>query len=329
MINLLEDYILNNWECFEKNQKKPGLVSFIKLNGQRSDNAALNFALFVDDDDAPKYFIKVNRLTNDFRQIKNEFDNLINVERTIPPRLKDSFPKPIYFGDMEKSTKVMIESFVSGKKIYLGDIAKLEILLKKSFEWLKEFYSATKRDKTLTFDLSGIKKRYYELRSGSVSKELDPKFEKVMKEFSNIDKRSVNISASQGDFDFDNIVFDNGSPKILDWEDFKSDSHPFLDAEFMIFNTALYFYRNVEHIESFKKFFSVNSNTRVIAESYLTDYCKFLGVNIGLFLVAAINDTLDFLDKGYGNHLKVPMQSWDFFECLLDLALEMRADGPK
>jgi len=221
---------------------------------------------------------------------------------------------------MDRNTTVMVETFLPGKKISLN-YSELEELYAKSFEWLKIFFKATKKDTIKFSTLKSNSNSENTIAELGLQNELIGKLKTIFEKSRKFENTILPFSASQGDFDFDNIFLNEDSINIADWEDYKEKGEIFIDVDFFVFNTALYFYQTKNHIESFKKFFSSDSQTYKLADYYIADYCKFLGVDKKLFYIVSIFNTIDILKNGYRRHPRVPMQNADFLHALADLTI--------
>ena len=311
MQGIIEKYLKDKWTEIALEDNAPRSLRLLKLSGQHGPNAPLNFILFNESEEDPKYFVKSNRSPEGVKRIEEEFSNLKKVRNELPEGIAQTFPEPIFLGKVDDFTAIMVEKFLPGKKVELNNVSQLKKLYSESFKWLEKFLKVTaeqeiKFDETLNF----------------ISKLNDIPKEKLDKLSKRMSKNIVlPVSSSQGDFDFDNIMFNKKDIYIVDWEDYENKSHPFLDVEFLIFNTAMYFYSQENHLGSFNRFFLKDSETFKIADHYLSRYYKFLKLNKDIFYFMSILDTVKIIRNGYKKHNRVPMQSEYFLKSLIDLCL--------
>lgn len=321
MENIIGQFLKDNWREIAGEKRITESLSIIKLSGQASDEATLNFIVFARKDNLPKYFLKVNRKPNDFAVIEQEFDNLKRLKETLNVNLSATMPDPLFLGKIDDYTIIMIESFLPGKKIDLNNYSQLSHLCAKSFAWLKAFYLAGKSGE-VNFKWVDFAETIHRItRNISIDNELKSKLEVVTKQAKAYDGINLPLSFVQGDFDFDNILVNNGNITIVDWEDYKTNSLPFIDTEFFIFNIGLYFYEKDTHIKSFNKFFLKHSSTYKLVDYYLSDYCQYLGLSKSIFYFISIMDTIKIIRCGYGRHHRVPIQDMDFLDALVELSL--------
>lgn len=311
-MNLIEEYLRANWGKISGADTAPDNLAVLKLGGQSSSKGPLNLSVFVGDGARPQYLVKLNRLPADFMVIENEFHNLDKLSSALRHSGDCLLPEAVFFTKIDGLTAMLVETFLPGKKINLADFTELRLLFSRAFGWLKEFYLATKGGET-TFNFRKT------LSDISAPERLRKKLDAISEWLSRRPELRVPVSSCQGDFDFDNLLLNSDSIAIVDWEDYADTKSAFFDAEFFIFNAAMYFYKNDGHIESLERFFQSNSKTYELADFHITEYCKFLGVDKGIFYIAAILDTVDIISRGHGRHKSVPMQSMEFLEKLVDL----------
>lgn len=313
-MSIIEGYLRANWVKISGADTAPVNLAVLKLGGQSSPKGPLNLSVFVGDGVRPRYLVKLNRLPADFTAIENEFHNLDVLNSALRHPGGCLLPEAVFFTKIDGLTAMLVETFLPGRKINLADFAELRLIFSRAFGWLKEFYLATKRgEAAVDFrkTLSGI----------SAPEALRKKLDAISEWLSRRPELRVPVSSCQGDFDFDNLLLSRDNIAILDWEDYADTKSAFFDAEFFIFNAAMYFYENDGHVKSFERFFLSKSKTYELADFHITEYCKFLGVDKSIFYIAAILDTADIISRGHGRHKCVPMQSMGFLEKLVDLAL--------
>lgn len=321
MKSIIEQFFRDNWQIISKKEDLPNEFRIMKLGGHSSSEASLNLILFKGKDSLPKYFLKINRKIGKFSIIEQEFKDLRHLKNCLPHDLAATVPHPVFLGKLDDQTLIMVEKFLTGKKIDFNNHTQLSQLFSKSFDWLKAFYSTTKND-TINFKWSDFKEALSKgIESIETMNELRQKLFAILKRSNEFDGIKLPISSVQGDFDFDNILMNNGEIRIIDWEDYKDSSLPFIDVEFFIFNLGQYFYRKDGHVKSFKSFFSKDTKTYKLADYYISNYCRYLGLEKPIFYLISIKDTLDIIKNGYGKHKKVPMQSIYFLNALADLSL--------
>ena len=325
MVNMIEQYLKDNWCAIAGKSAVPDGFSVIKIGGQASSDAAANFIVFSKGEPDPVYFLKVSRKPEKSDTIEREFANLKRAKQAFSAGSERAFPQPLFLGRMDGATAMMVESFLRGRKIDLMDHAAVNGLFEKSFRWLKDFFSATRKGSE-EFRPAKLREAFsYIEKAAPVSPDLKRKAGEILKVAEELEGTAIPVSSSQGDFDFDNILVHDGGISVADWEDFRETSHPFLDAEFFIFNLAMYYYKKDGHLGSLKRFFKPGSRTRDLADRHISDYCSFLSLDKRLFYLVSIMDTIAIIKNGYGDHKKVPMQSTDFMDALIDISLRETA----
>lgn len=321
MESIIEKLLRGNWRIISGECSIPDKFSILKINGKSSPEASINLVIFMEKERQPRYFIKLNRTPNEFSAIEKEFYNLKRLRNILPSDLLRALPEPVFMGKIDDVTVVLIETFLPGKKTVLNTCSKLNMFYLLSVDWLKAFYAATKNNKA---DLKWQDFREDFRRvidsvewNHSLRKKLDTIFKKV----ENISALNLPVASMQGDFSFNNILINNEDFYIVDWESYREKSLPFSDMEFLIFHTALFFYKSEIPVNSFNRFFRRDSETFKLTDYYLERYCGFLKLEKAVFYFVSVKDTIDIINNGYGRHKHVPMQCKDFLNALVDVAL--------
>lgn len=312
-MNIIEEYMKANWMDISGTNVLPDKFAVLKLGGQSSSKSPLNLSVFTGGE-RPRYLIKMNRGAADFKAIEDEFKNLKRIGVSLRQACGCLLPEAVHFAKIDGFTLILVETFLPGKKVSLANFSELSLLFSKAFGWLKEFYLITRKGKAdigfqdvvLPFAAPERLKRKLEIISNKLCARGD---------------LEIPISSCQGDFDFDNILLSKNNIAIVDWEDYAEAKSPFFDAEFFVFNAAMYYYKEDGHIKSLEKYFLKSSKTYKLADTCISDYCKFLGVDKSMFYIVSILDTINMIACGHGRHRCVPMQSMDFLEKLIDLTI--------
>ena len=255
MVNILEQYLIENWQAINGRGSLPGDLSLLKLGGQNSARGSLNFLVFTEDKKDPGYFLKMNRKPGHFLPIDKEFHNLNKLAGALGPRMTDTFPRPIFMGKVDDFTLILVESFLKCAKININKYCELSILSLLSFHWLRDFFVLTRKGET-NFGVSELERSLGLLMPGSgISGDCIKKAEEILEIGRRYHGAYVPLCSAQGDFDFSNILINKNGIAVVDWEDYRELSHPFLDPEFFIFNAAAYFYPGQDHTAGFRRFF--------------------------------------------------------------------------
>lgn len=322
MVGILESFLRNNWHIISSGGGKPPRLNILKLSGQPSDYASLNFLIFRQGDNEPAYFIKMNRKPSNFEPIEKEYEN-IKYFRNIfhSSRISGTFPSPMFLRMPDIQSVIMVEDFLPGRKCDMSGMRGRVDLFFHAFSWLKVFHASTKTGEDI-FSWGVYREKLTDgLRKISSNKDILRLSESVLELAKRHDGCAIPITALQGNFDFDNILISGEKVYVLDWEDSRKQAPPFLDLEFLLFHTAMYSHGRRKHIENFKSFFSQSSESYRMVNRFLDDYCSFLGVRKEVFYLESLLDCLNIANNGYGVHNKVPTQDDDFIEVLLDLVL--------
>ncbi len=265
MKNDIFQYATENYRLFGLSSRPKNILYLIKNKYRK-----VTFFLFKEGSGLPFATAKFTPFPRDKSEITKEFDNIILVNSKLPIELHGTVPKPVSLARIKKFP-VLFQSYIQEQPISSEvNSPSRNKVLRKNFQlisdWLVDFDKCMAKE-----SVDGNKlKRMIELPVKQLvqsdSSFTEKRFESLMK----YGAKGINIIPGPKHSDFwpGNIVIKNGTPRILDWEDFGLTSLPLYDlfhfmvSYFTIMSVGL---KNDE--QKFKKiFFSPSKHSRMIKD---------------------------------------------------------------
>ncbi|MFH1453405.1 MAG: hypothetical protein ABIH00_05430 [Armatimonadota bacterium] len=302
----------------------------MKVASRPGKYSSVLFYLFVNDEDTPRFLLKVNRTPGYFTAIENEYNNL----RYVYGKFKEGLPQPIF---CEKSADNIIfcETFLKGeqqkKKINSSNVVNWEDIsfyLEAGLKWLLEFQEATKNT-GFVIDDAWIKENIFN--------ELD----KFLKENPAVDlllrEKLINIAeliykhkgvtvpraVSQGDFDQWNILVDRSKVNVVDWEECVIKNSVYDDFFMLVFHFAMLYNSGRSEKDNFNEFFTPSGRGYNIFSKMLNTFSKQHKLPTELFFVLAPFYVIKAVNKKYPEYrdpVSMPLNSLKALGFVTDLS---------
>lgn len=294
----LLNYVTNNWKKFGLSHKPDGVDFFIKNKYRK-----LTFFFFERGNKKPFALAKLTTFPLNKNEIVDENRILRYVNSRIEDGLRGTIPQPIALRHL-KGHPVLFESFLTGKP--MGNVLngffkvrKFDYYIKKINDWLISFNGSFK-DKPVYLDGKNLQDLLIEpiYKSIKIDSTLSKKqFQWLIDDIKLLRKEPLYLIPKHTDFWLGNILIDNGTIKVLDWEDFGMSKLPLFDLfHFIVSYFLVTKFRFIGDDDIFSKiFFDDNKYTQSIKNNVIR-YCqafdidtRFLDIFFALYLVELYN----------------------------------------
>lgn len=289
MLPELTKYLIENWEVFFPEKKKPAKIDYLGILGSH-EGGKISFLAFIDNEKNPAFIIKILRNNNFIKRFLNERDTLLYFN-SLDDFFKDSVPKVILCKEIN-DTWILVESILSGKgrgvnlvQNNLPDLKEAETNFSLIKDWLLKFNLKTKNETLISNDfirdyISGPIKKFREIFTLNESEK--KYLEKILNSIANHKGEIINLFFRHGDFCRQNILVSDSKIKLIDWEFSQKNSLPLYDVFFFL---VTYYQQLAEggkisdRLNCFKRTFFERNDYSNLVKQFITDYCEKLKIN--------------------------------------------------
>jgi len=228
-------------------------AKIVKCKCRLGNDQTVNYLVYEDCKNEPKYFCKVCRSIKNTDILKTENENLKTITRKLKGSKVDSnIPKLLYFGTIDNIT-FMVTKFLNGKT-YPAECAavKRKFLLRKfdkrirsAIKFLAKFQELThiKDVRVDPYLINVIESQKEHLNDrGELCEDLQREINRAVEQIKELGDITIPKCSVHGDYDSCNLLFNHGNIVLLDFEHFKVEGLPFLDLANVIFNLLLITY---------------------------------------------------------------------------------------
>ncbi len=270
----------------------PSKTSIVKCNSRLGNDLAVNYLVYGEDKNQPKYFCKICRSKESTEVLSTESKNLREISLLLKDsQLSCSIPKLLYFGTIDDVT-FMVTEFLNGKTYPAKCTAvkskfrlkALDRRIRPAIEFLVKFQKVTHVE-NIKIDpyLIGVIERQKEKlnNKGELHKGLRINIDEAIEEMRTLGNIAIPKCAVHGDYDLCNLLFDNGHIALLDFEHFQTEGLPFFDLANVIFSPLLITYGDIREGVPLSKINSKYKVNRYIYE-WLKLYSELSGIPISI-----------------------------------------------
>ncbi len=213
-------------------------ITILKLKNRPAKNATIAVLIFVGNEDAARYFIKIPRNRAYVEHLLQEYRNLIVLRSLLEGTdLYESIAWPIALEDIGGQVG-LIQPALKGRKITNSVrpstanllLGRTQRLLEAVTTWLINFHLVSVRQTILTrqhlVPTSAEVRRLMEYAN-----EYSELIHHIIREARSLVGTEAPLSMCHGDFNSHNIILlDNGKLAVLDWEDLTTEAIPLRDV---------------------------------------------------------------------------------------------------
>lgn len=270
----------------------PSNIKIVKHTSRPEDHHTVNYFIYINNYKVPKYFCKVCRDKKKTEIIDNESNNLIMIHRLLKnSSLSASYPRLIK-KDTIDGICFLLMSYVEGTETSFNpryslsgnNLKILDDSINYGINNLIKFQKTTK-----TKNVDGKKYLTKQIKygqkniNGAVEKNqhfselISVLKSKIMK----VDDFHLPLCAVQGDYDFDNILFNSKEVSMIDFEHFVIEGIPFYDLAHLIFNPLLISFEYSDSKLSFKEYLQQN-RMLIIIDNWFKKYSKEMNIPLDI-----------------------------------------------
>ncbi len=224
-------------------------VKIVKCDSRPGNDLTVNYWVYSDNKNRPRYFCKVCRNRESIDILDAESKNLKRVDFLLKDtRLVSNIPKLLYYGTIDDVT-FMVTEFVEAKNsvFTFNDRlkTKLEYLdreIKMAIRFLASFQKHTIKTQveSTPYLISFLEDQKKILEKHSLlTEDAKKSIGGLKEELCRLKNFTIPLCAQHGDYDFCNTLFTKNELKIVDFEHFQEGCLPFLDLATLIFNPIL------------------------------------------------------------------------------------------
>lgn len=278
MREVIQNYLISNWEKIIPYRNKPSSINFILACGSLVRNLKATFLVFDDKESLPFLIIRIANDECGKAYLNQEWNNLIVLSEKY--QMGDSVPKPLHKTE-QQGYLLVFESYVKGSSLYKEN--RLD-LFSQTCDWLIDFHHKTRQDISKELFINKIKAQT-EFITNSIK--LTPAVKDLSSEL--IEKSRVVLKDkttsvfSHNDCSPRNVMI-NSDKKVcgmIDWEY----SEPIGMSLRDLYHFAAYYYpanNPSELLLNFKRAFYQQNSFSYIVRKKITSYCSVLGIDISL-----------------------------------------------
>jgi hypothetical protein len=304
MIQHLEQLLLDEWEKFNLNVKKPAKLEFLLYSPKKAgSNTKVSFFVISPSYNTP-FAVAKFYANGSSSQLENCFTNLQWLHRGLrDSNLISSIPKPILLDDYS-GHKILIESYLPGKQIasFVFNMYRRRYCL-EVIKWITNFHLHTVTEVILNSQSINEYFNFYLVSYGNndpdnhlVGKYLEEQAS-IVSQWQGI---KLPLVCVHGDINTRNSLVEKGCIKVVDWELSKQRGLPLIDI-LHFFITYLMMMNNQSFLWAFKNVFAgtdkfVTNNWNLIMEyvQRLGLKKEFIEVLIGQYLLSYLSFTSVF-----------------------------------
>jgi len=297
----LEEHLRQNWNTYFPLRGEPRNVFFTIVKSNKKNMVFV----FEEDSIFPVCVVKIaNHLTG--KKLSNNFFALKKLEDLNLPILKDVYPQPYFFGQID-NCEAMIQDFIKGQR--MGKFVKSiknpfwKISFTSNFflinNWLMEFHKQTKQN------VKPINKTNFTQLLYPIKNKLR-NHQEIMNNLSfflrDVEGKLLFNVFQHGDLHIDNIIIKKEQAiSLIDWDLSIVEGLPLWDLlNFSIFYTRITISGNTRSglLNYLNATFIDNNNISKIVAAVLSKYIKYLGMDPQvakfIFLLWLCNEFNDF-----------------------------------
>jgi len=228
-------------------------IRIVKCDTRAGNGLTVNYRVYSDDADKPKYFCKVCRSLHTHHALDVESTNLKTIGSLFEnTELASNIPKLLYYGTIDNIT-FMVTEFIEARNSAFDFNSRLKTKLKyldkeirMAIEFLASFqrYTATRQIEAAPYLLSVLESNKKILKERYLlTRDIEISIDKLQDEVKQLGGLTISLSAQHGDYDFFyNILFGENGVRVVDFEHVERDALPFLDFATLLFNPILVSY---------------------------------------------------------------------------------------
>lgn len=234
--------------------KKEGLLNgsssairLMKCDSRPGNELTVNYWVYTDEGNKPKYFCKVCRSNKATAVLRQESENIRILNNLLKEsRLNSHIPKLLHYGTTDGIT-FMVTEFIDARKSSFNFNSRLKYKLKDLDTEIKEAirFLAQFQKNTITKQIEAVSylvqfledKKMILQKRGLLTENVNASIDKLKEEIKELGEFTMPLCAQHGDYDFFyNILFHEEGLRITDFEHFEQQALPFLDLATLIFN---------------------------------------------------------------------------------------------
>lgn len=300
MIEKLEYLIENNYESL--GIEKPNKIDIVKVVGNLSNNGAVSFLIFLNDNQSPTFYSKVQRNPKFDIRIKNEYSKLNGIRSVInDDNILKTIPKTFGLFKLD-DFEILLESASLGTNLNcVINRRNAKKYLDMCTKWLIKFHkSSMKSEKRIIDFVPDINDLILE---GFLN---EHEHNELLNMIDNFAYQNVPITCIHGDFSPYNIKIINNSLNIIDWEDSELEHIPIIDLWQMFIVTGTFGIIGSKSPSNFMKNIIQDRWYRKLIDQQIENYCREMKIDrelvynfIPIYLLKAIEreikrDSSDF-----------------------------------
>ena len=235
----------------------PRRIKLLKCASRPGNEHTVNYIVYDEEIHKPKYFCKICRDKELSEIISHESKNLKRLRQVLDGKeISACIPQLLFFGSIDAITFMVTEHIEARHSCFNFNsplkytISYLDKEIRQAIYFLAEFqkHTTTARVAAVPYLVSYIESKRELLRKRNLlTSAVESSVSALLEEIKKLKDLPLNIPlcAQHGDYDFFyNILFHNGTAKIVDFEHVAWEALPFLDLATLIANPLLVSYEH-------------------------------------------------------------------------------------